>query len=399
MISESLSEQSIKTLKEKASEDTEFIKLLETSLNKANVLAHTELSTDLYSALEWPTNIEEYQSYLIWFSKWIPKQSNDPAWLAPGTNEHQEVYDRLCHFYWLINQPVGEDDSTIVQNIPWFSDWLINYANAWGSFLNTTDSFNQDALDSFIKYSPKYQVENSLINGKPNNPSGWLTFNQFFARELNPGLRPISTPFDNRVVTSPADCTFKDQYDIAADSSIPEITVKKTHNFANIEDLLQGSQYKSAFANGTFVHYFLGPYSYHRFHVPVAGVIKECYPVQGLVYLDVNLKNGQFDAPDSSEGGYEFSQARGIITVDTTGSVYGDIGIVAIIPVGMCQVSSVNMTATVGREALKGDEFGYFLFGGSDIIVLFQEGVNPQVNTSTDYRHYGSVIANVSTIR
>lgn len=398
MISESLSEQSIKTLEEKAAKDTEFVKLLETSLNKANVLAHNELSADLYAALEWPTDLESYQSYLNWFSRWIPQQSGDPAWLAPGTDEHQEVYDRLCHFYWLINQPVGENDSTIVQNIHWFSDWLISYANAWGSFLNTTDSFNQEALDSFIKYSPKYQVENSLINGKPNNPSGWLTFNQFFARELNPGLRPISTPFDNRVVTSPADCTFKDQYDIAADSSIPEITVKKTHNFANIEDLLQGSQYKSAFANGTFVHYFLGPYSYHRFHVPVAGVIKECYPVQGLVYLDVNLKNGQFDAPDSSEGGYEFSQARGIITVDTTGSAYGDIGIVAIIPVGMCQVSSVNMTATVGQEALKGDEFGYFLFGGSDIIVLFQEGVKPQIDTSTDYRHYGSVIANVSTI-
>lgn len=89
------------------------------------------------------------------------------------------------------------------------------------------------------------------------------------------------------------------------------------------------------------------------------------------MYLDVNLSQGQFDAPDSATDGYEFTQARGIIIVDTTDSPYGDIGLVGIVPVGMCQVSSVNMTATVGSDLLKGDEFGYFLFGGSDIIVLF----------------------------
>ncbi len=157
--------------------------------------------------------------------------------------------------------------------------------------------------------------------------------------------------------------------------------------------MLAGSQYKSAFANGRFAHYFLGSYSYHRFHTPVAGIVRECYPINGLVYLDVNLSQGQFDAPDSSEGGYEFTQVRGVITVDTTNSPFGDVGIVAIIPIGMCQVSSVNMTATVGSNMLKGDEFGYFLFGGSDIIVLFQEGTNPLIDGGQQYRHYGTLIA------
>ncbi len=48
-----------------------------------------------------------------------------------------------------------------------------------------------------------------MIDGKPNTPSGWLTFNQFFARRLNAGLRPIQDPWDNTVVTSPVDCVFK----------------------------------------------------------------------------------------------------------------------------------------------------------------------------------------------
>jgi hypothetical protein len=58
------------------------------------------------------------------------------------------------------------------------------------------------------------------------------------------------------------------------------------------------------------------------------------------------------------------------------------------------------MIATVGSEALKGDEFGYFLFGGSDIILLFQEGVDPHIyQTPEQYTHYGQPIANTKRVR
>merc|ERR1712045_300475 len=107
------------------------------------------------------------------------------------------------------------------------------------------------------------------------------------------------------------------------------------------------------------------------------------------------ITDGQFDAPDNSEDGYEFAQARGVITIDTSESPYGDIGIVAIIPVGMCQVSSVSMIATEGSYLQKGDEFGFFQFGGSDIIMLFQEGVVPPKNIigGKGYNFYGAHVA------
>ena len=393
----SQSNQVIESLIRKTKQDKSFTELLLSSLQKAKLIAKEELNSDLFDALEWPLNIEDYKTYLISLSKWMPEECDDDVWKTPGTKSHQEVDDRLNHFHWLINQKVGENDSTIIQNINWFSKWLVDYANCWGSFLNTTDSFNQNTLDSFINNSPKYRVQDSMIAGLPNNPSGWLTFNQFFARELNPGLRPIASPFDNKVVTAPADCNYRAQYKIGLDSSIPEVTIKNTHKFANIENLLEGSKFKSDFANGTFVHYFLSPFSYHRFHTPVAGIVKECYPIHGLVYLDVEILNKQFNSPDNAEGGYQFSQARGVIMIDTTDSPYGNVGMVAVIPIGMCQVSSVNMTATVDSDLLKGDEFGYFMFGGSDIIVLFQEGVNPQIDVNDDYRHYGCRIANCTS--
>jgi phosphatidylserine decarboxylase len=396
MTTPTTSSQVIEELAEELTKNSELKEMLIESLKQAKSTAQAQLDPDLYKALLWPEDSFTYLAYLKMYSQWAPRQSTEPAW--QGTNGSQEVYDRLCHFYWLIDQPVGSNKK-FVENIPWFSKWLVTYANAWGSFLNTTESFNQTILESFLNDSPAYRVQDSMIGKntfqpyRPNAPSGWLTFNQFFARELNPGLRPIASPCDNLIVTSPADCAFKAEYPIDSNSTIPEITIKNTHKYASIPLLLEGSKYQSVFANGQFVHYFLSPYSYHRFHAPVSGTVCECYPVQGLVYLGVNITGNQFDAPDSSQGGYEFVQSRGIIIIDTKGSPYGDVGLVAVIPVGMAQVSSVNMTATVGSNLLKGDEFGYFLFGGSDIIVLFQEEAKAQIETRTQYRYYGSKIA------
>lgn len=380
--------------------DTDFVAMLETSLRQAQDAARAGLAADLFASLPWPTTFADYLEFLVVFARWIPQQSSDPAWIDPGTPEHQEVYDRLCHFYWLIDQPVGPGGQP-VQDIDWFSDWLITYADVWGEFLDTTESFSDDILQTFLVDSPKYRVQDSMINGRPNNPSGWLTFNQFFARDLNPGLRPVTAPTTNTTVVAPADCTYKEQYRIGADSSIPAITIKGTHTYANVRDLLAGSRYADAFAGGYFIHFFLGPYSYHRFHTPVSGTVQECYPVHGKVYLKVQLAGDQFQAYDASEGAYEFAQARGILTIDTAASAAGDVGIVAVIPVGMCQVSGVNMTHVPGAECLKGDEFGYFTFGGSDIIVLFQAGTDPQYNPqfalpTPPYSLHGSEIATVS---
>ncbi|ULC60823.1 phosphatidylserine decarboxylase [Flaviramulus sp. BrNp1-15] len=363
--------------------------LIEQSLNIAKNNARLSLDQVLFESLYWPTDRYSYINYLNAFVKWIPQQSGEAAWRKPNTLHSQEVYDRLCHYYYLVDQQTSS--GTLAQNIPWFSEFLVDYANYWGDFLNTPESFNETILNSFIKFSPQYRIQDSMVNGKPNAP--WNSFNDFFARELNPGLRPITSPDDNSIVTMPADCTFRKKYAINQSSYIDEIVIKQTHRVANINELLKGSQFANSFANGTFVHYFLGPYSYHRFHVPVSGVVKECFPVQGLTFLEVNISKGQFDAPDNAENGYQFLQARGIITIDTTGSTEGDMGIVAIIPIGMCQVSSVHMTAIPGSTVSKGDEFGFFKFGGSDIILLFQEGKSPFINECSNYRHYGNSIS------
>ncbi len=399
-------------------DDTDFVAQLLESLNKANDQAKAGgLDPALYEALPlkgmsgWPTTFDEYVNYLRVYSRWIPHQSENPAWANPtDLGEHQEVYDYLCWFYWLIDQRLESLDGGVLQDIPWFADFLVLWACEWGRFLDSTESFNDVVLDSFRKESPEYRVEDSMIPEvlnpeklRPNDPSArWFSFNQFFARELNPGLRPITYPFDDTVLTVPADCTYKKAYEIDDTGKIePPIVIKGTHTYATVQQLLDKSMYADAFNGGHFIHLFLGPYSYHRFHTPVAGTVMECYPLTGQVYLQVSLSGGQFEAADSSDDGYEFVQARGIITIDTTGSPYGDVGVVAVIPVGMCQVSGVNMTHETGRGCLKGDEFGYFTFGGSDIIILTQKGTNPQWNPAfvegtSFYSLYGTLLGRVT---
>lgn len=184
-----------KSLRELLAADKGLEELLETSLNRAADRAAAELDPPLADALDWPRTIDAYVDYLTGFARWVPRQSTAPAWTGGDPRRHQadEVSDRLAHFFWLVDQKVREDGSGAVEGSPRFRNWLTEYAQGWGSYLDTPESFDDGVLASFIEDSPQYTVGESLVGGRPNMPSGWQTFNQFFARELNPGLRPSAT--------------------------------------------------------------------------------------------------------------------------------------------------------------------------------------------------------------
>ena len=234
-----------------------------------------------------------------------------------------------------------------------FIAWMKKLAEAWGQFLDTPASAS--GITSFVAQS-NYNIGDYFVE-----PSGWLTFNQFFAREVKPGKRPIAEPHNDRVIVSPADSTFAGKWDIDANS---KVTVKDIT--WPIAKLLDGSPYQDAFKNGIYTHSFLGPFDYHRYHVPVAGEIKEVRNIHGRVYMDVIRRPDGTLYPVDGET-YQVDQERGLIVIDSP-----EVGLVAVLPVGMGNVSSVNLTPEVGARLQKGDEFGFFMFGGSDIVMLFQ---------------------------
>jgi len=73
---------------------------------------------------------------------------------------------------------------------------------------------------------------------------------------------------------------------------------------------------------------------------------------------------------------------------------------VAMLPVGMSQICSCNWlpTLNVGQHIDRGQEMGYFLFGGSDIIMIFQKGINVELAHDGDHLLMGEAYARLSRL-
>jgi len=272
---------------------------------------------------------------------------NEMVVLIP-TDRNLNAY--ILKFYYLINLSPG---GLLRADKP-FLAWTRKFAVDWGAFLDTPAS--AAGIESF-RTNPSYHIEEYH-----ESPGGWLTFNQFFARQVRPGMRPVDDLHDDNVFVAPADSVYQGQWPITKPS---EITVKGWK--WSVLELLDGSPYQGRFDGGTFTHSFLNVNDYHRFHVPIGGVIMEARKIPGNVIMDVIKKpDGTLGAVDGT--GYQFTQDRGLIVIDSP------LGLVAVLPIGMAQVSSVNLTAREGAVLVKGEEFGFFAFGGSDIVMLFEAG-------------------------
>ena len=303
-----------------------------------------------------------------------------------------QILQGICYFYFLVDQPLPELEGkglfkNRIQYYEPFSSWLRDFAETQGAFLDTNKSWSPKIYQQFYD-DPNF----GLQKGWYESPSNWKTFNQFFARYLkSPDMRPIAASDDPAVVISPADSVPQGMWDIDKNSNIlveGGLNVKLA-NYYSIEDLLgEDSQYKDAFANGVLTHTFLNVNDYHRYHFAVGGIVKEKKIVSQNVALEVawSSEQGKYIPIDST--GWQFSQTRGVVIVDT-----GKYGLVALLPMGMAQVSSVNFedNVKVGTTHKKGDMLGNFLFGGSDFVMLFQEKagfeITAPIEDKTGYEH------------
>lgn len=262
----------------------------------------------------------------------------------------RELTPGIVQFHFIVRQAPEDQLNEDAE----FSLWMSDLAKAWGAFMDTPASVGE--IETFLA-KPNYKIDDYVVA-----PSGWLTFNQFFAREVRPGRRPIADPRDDSVIVSPADAVFKGSWRIEDDSSL---VVKGVH--WPIAQLLDGSPYQDEFRNGVYAHSFLYVDDYHRFHTPVAGEVKELRNVHGRVYLDViRGEDGELEVVDGES--YQFNQERGLVVIDSPKA-----GLVAILPVGMSFISSVRLTAEAGAQLRKGDQLGFFQCGGSDVVLLFQD--------------------------
>lgn len=313
-------------------------------------------------------DIHDIPSFLDWINKFV-------VWV-PVENRYGSLWlHNLCKFFFVFDQsPVKELQTLEVPAVPQpaltpLSAWLKKFMIAQGEFLDTPESLTPETLETFKK-APNYNF-NEYVEPR----GGWKSFNQFFARYTKPGYRPVADIDDDHVIVAAAEATFAGQWEV---NSGTKVNCKGL--YWSIDELLEGSPYKDRFKGGMWTHSFLNTNDYHRQHAPVSGRVVEARVIQGATYVNItaepvpgedgknDVKHEQITAPDTA--GYEFMQTRGLIIIDSP------IGLVAVLPIGMSNVSSVVITAEVGRTLHKGEEISYFQFGGSDYVMVFEESSN-----------------------
>ncbi|MFO8059183.1 MAG: phosphatidylserine decarboxylase [Bacillota bacterium] len=363
-------------------ENPEIGELLEASIANAKEINPDPATNPVQS-------LENYYAFIDRTSRSLPQ---DMIECPPGLSMRERMLQGICYFYFLVGQPLPELEgeglfSNSLQYHEPFASWMRDFAVVQGQYMDTEDSWSGEVYREILADS-----DFGLQEAWYEDPSNWTTFNQFFSRHLaSPDMRPIASPDDPSVVVSPADCVPQGAWDISNES---EIDVEgglevKLQTIYTIHDLLRSdSEYRDAFAGGVLTHVFLNVNDYHRFHFAVGGDILEKGSLSRNVALEVSWdeETGTYVPLDST--GWQFSQTLGYVIMDT-----GEYGLVALIPMGMAMVSSVNFEdeVVVGHAAGKGDMLGYFLFGGSDFIMLFQNGAGFELTAplqdSTGYEH------------
>lgn len=339
-------------------------------------------------------SLEEYYAFVSWCETTMP-------WAVVKKDEYPEIFDNifqgLCAFYFIVDQPLPELEGTglvnnSLQYAEPFASWLITFSKSWGSYLDSEASWNEEYYQMALN-DPNFGLQNDWYE----DPSNWKTFNDFFARHLKSSdKRPIASPEDNAVVTSFADSepqgvwAIDSSSQLVVESGIPV----KSATLKSISKLIgEDSEYKDAFANGTFTHSFLNVNDYHRYHFPVSGTIKEVRIIQGINptggQLGWDSENGRYAFNPAAKTGWQSVETRGCVIVETE-----EYGLVALLPIGMVVVGSVNFEDSVqpGAQVKKGDMLGHFAFGGSDFIMIFQEQVTFTLDAPMDennemYKH------------
>ena len=380
-------------------------------------------------------SLDQYYFYVDALATWIPEIR---VWDYDGEHLHERtVYLRITQFYYYFNQPALQALQSPIaplkgEELSPLSEWMREFAVEWGSFLDTPES--SEFLESF-KYAPEYAWQDYA-----QAPERYSTFNEYFSRTFSDidKLRPVARKDDDRVIVFPAESTFVGQWAVSTPvgeplAAPPSIVVK--HIEWSIKELLADSDYAACFEGGLFCHSFLNTYDYHRQHAPVGGKILEAEFIPGQVYLQVELENtpaGHATAEDETSSlanaviprryldaddatGYQFVQCRGLMVIENE-----TIGKVAVLPMGMAQVSSVafvkpgtdqailltpdqrrslsyeeqvnelNKMArqmVVGKTIAKGDMISTFLFGGSDIVMVFERESNVDITAKVGV-HY-----------
>jgi len=233
-----------------------------------------------------------------------------------------------------------------------FAGFLVKrfISHLYGKFQNT--SLSKKKINVFCQ-NFNIDLTEFLPEDERSIEDPYENFNAFFIRRFRPGLRHFES--DPSIMPAFCEARYYGHKSISGDVSFP---VKG--NFLSAKQLLADERWALQFQGGPILVARLCPVDYHRFHYPDEGKIIDQYRIPGLFH-SVNplaLKK---------KGDIFITNERHITILDTK-----NFGKLAYIEVGATLVGKIVQTHPE-RVFSRGDEKGYFLFGGSTVIVLGQK--------------------------
>ncbi|KAL8812642.1 MAG: hypothetical protein Q9200_000870 [Gallowayella weberi] len=240
------------------------------------------------------------------------------------------------------------------------------------------------ALDDLLVRAPDSALDFMMRSGRRDSRSefqkvfvcdpskehwGYRSFDDFFTRKLRAGARPIASPMDSSVITHPCEaCPY--QIDISIRAREP-FCIKGQHY--SLQDILAGHAFTSVFTGGTIYQGYLRAGGYHRYHCPVDGYIRAIHHIPGL-YFPRPQKEEDFTLLEfvASQNLLAQMSTRALIFIQADNP---DIGLMCVVPVGMNEVSTCEVTVRERQRVAKGDELGMFHYGGSTHCIIFRPGV------------------------
>lgn len=299
----------------------------------ANVAANPDPKTNPVQSLQ------DFYAYATHYLTAMP-------WQGLDMNEDEGLFHRIDqsigYFYYIFGD---------LQNDPDVARWLSAYDTEWGRWLSSADSWNDECL-RLVQADPLFELS------RYESPDHWHSWNDFFSRHLLPHsacmCKSFVSPSDGVILRAPV----------------------KTASIAHWIDILGDCPYRNCFEGGETFHIVLDMYDYHRFHAPLAGRVLDVRLIDGVhnaggrIVWD-NLQH-RYRYDQLGDETFQMIEKRGVLVLQT------EMGKVAIVPVGVAQVSSVNWLPSiqVGATIEQGDELGYFLCGGSDIVLFFEPGAS-----------------------
>lgn len=181
----------------------------------------------------------------------------------------------------------------------------------------------------------------------------YRSYNDFFTRKIRPGARPVAE--GDQILISPCDGKLS-VHRIGRDS---RFYIKDTEY--TVEQLLRSKSLAKRYENGYAVVIRLTVDNYHRY----------CYVAEGVQSFGVSLA-GCFHTvnPVANElHPIYIENAREYALLQTV-----KFGTIVMMEVGAMMVGRIHNHYKTPRKVDKGEEKGYFEFGGSTIVLLLQHG-------------------------